>query len=200
MKAPEDFNFLAGQFITFIFEHEGKRYPRSYSILSTPSSKELKFCIKFLEGGIASQQFKIADENTIFNCIGPLGPFVFDEQTTNKHCFIATDTGIAPIKSMIDEFTGKKMHLIFGARTLQDLYYHNEFLELAKQDWFTYSPTLSREEVQDIPKGYVQKLLTQDTANTTFYICGNKKMVLETIELLKEKGVDEQLIRYERFS
>ncbi|PIN73494.1 hypothetical protein COV20_04700 [Candidatus Woesearchaeota archaeon CG10_big_fil_rev_8_21_14_0_10_45_16] len=201
LSAPDDFVFKAGQFITLFIEKDGEKKPRSYSILNPPSQKgKIDLCIKLVEDGFASDIFRKAKKGDTFLVKGPLGHFVFEE-TEKEVWFIAGGTGVAPFYSMLKEYLSMgKFTLIFGVKSKKDLFLHDEFVSLEKKDKnFTYIPTLSREEWEGL-SGRVQKHLPEDLTGKVFYICGLKELVLETKELLLEKGVDRSDIKVERYS
>ena len=82
-------------------------------------------------------------------CQGPFGDFILRPPMRDT-IFVSTGTGIAPIRSMLhwllaDEtrHQGKELSLVFGNRTEKDIYYHDEFLDLAAAHVnFHYFPTL----------------------------------------------------------
>lgn len=206
----QQIDFYPGQFATFLFE-DGTKFPRSYSILNTPTENQfLKFIIKLVENGKGSSILAKANPGDIFNAMGPLGPFRFND-TKRKHVFIATGTGIAPVYSMIFEFVNKypdyEFALLFGAKTKNDLYFNDEFSSLAnfsktKPDQlasFLYLPVLSRQDWSGL-KGHVQDHLPTPDDETLFYVCGQKPMVIETVKKLEEKGVNKRNIIFERYS
>jgi NAD(P)H-flavin reductase len=99
---------------------------------------------------------------------------------------------------------GRQFWLLFGARREEDLYYRQEFEQLAaKHANFHFLPTLSRA----IPewkglRGYVQQHLGEIVGMRTdmdAYICGLDKMVTANRELLKGLGWDRKSIRYEKY-
>src|SRR3989344_450963 len=202
-KVPKNFTFKAGQFVTMILKLDQVQKPRSYSILSPPSKIGfLDFCVKIINNGFASEIFReleIGDEITIK---GPLGHFIFDEKTENEHWFIGVGTGVTPLYSMIKEYSdsGKILKLLFGEKTQKDLLFHDEFLQLkVNHPNFEYIPTLSR-GTWNGKTGRVQKYLPGDLQNKTFYICGLKELVIETKELLLNKGVIPLNIKFERYT
>lgn len=132
--------------------------------------------------------------------------------------FIATGTGIAPIRSMLHwlfEFYSDgrgrpssidqhNLWLIFGNRTEKDIYYHEEFLRLAAEHVnFHYFPTLSRGSAEWTGlRGYVQDhvaSVAQGRDDMHAYICGLEKMVRANRELLKSLGWDRKSILYEKY-
>lgn len=149
---------------------------RSYSISSRPSANStdsatandtqknrFSLLVKILENGIGSSYLKSLEPNTTdpnkstINFLGPLGHFTFkSSQTTqdqNKNIlFVATGTGLASIKSIIeDELVNKgnkqSLTLFFGLRHIRDIFYKEFFDNLAKKfPNFSYTLTLSQPE------------------------------------------------------
>ena len=206
----EPINFVAGQFITIRFEKDGKLYPRSYSILTPETNQQdIESCIKLIPGGIGSEALKAMKVGQTIEILGPLGPFVFDKSAnTTTNIFIGTGTGMTPLNSMIlshmNNYQEQEFVLLFGAKTQRDLYFHKEFLELEEEmENFTYIPVLSQEawpENTQGKTGHVQDHLPEDLSDTTFYICGQKPMVLDTVEKLEGSGVAKEHIKFERYS
>ncbi|MBS3117184.1 hypothetical protein J4421_06330 [Candidatus Woesearchaeota archaeon] len=205
LKVPLSFGFTAGQFVTIKVNNGKESRMKSYSILNPPSQPgKLDFCIKILPDGFASDIFKAAKEGDSFDITGPLGHFFFDEETLHEHWFICAGTGITPLYSMLQEYVprspGKKFRLLFGARTQDHLLFYEEFRKMEKRyPYFTYFPILSRENWEG-KMGHAQDHLGKDLQNKTFYICGLKDLVLETKELLLNKGVDSKNIKFERYN
>ncbi len=205
-SVPPEFSFKAGQFVMIKCVKEGESKNRSYSIKSPPSQKDrIDIAIKIVEHGFASEIFttiKIGDE---FELKGPFGQFLFDgNSNNNEFWFIGTGTGVGPLYSMIFDYIGtypqKKFTLVFGVKTQKELFYHEDFLTLQKKyNNFDYIPTLSREQWEG-KTGHVQDHLGEDLQNKTFYICGVKEMVLETRDLLLQKGVLKENIKFERYT
>lgn len=141
---------------------------------------------------------------------GPFGDFIL-RPTLRDTVFVATGTGIAPFRSMLhwllaenDRHQGHQFSLLFGARREQDIYYRDEFEELAARHAnFHFLPTLSRAAAEwKGLRGYVQEHLPEIAGTRTdmhAYICGLDKMVKENRELLKSLGWDRTSIRYEKY-
>ncbi len=206
LEVPEGFEFKAGQFVSLVmFNEAGEKKLKSYSILNSPSQRgRLDLCIKIIDGGFASDIFCACEVGKEFEIKGPMGHFVFEDDGNGEYWFLGAGTGVAPLHSMISEFVGKmpekKFVLLFGVREKKCLFLHEEFLKLAEEhDNFEYKPVLSREEWGGC-QGHVQDNLPEDLKNKTFYICGLKELVLETKELLVERGVSPSDIKSERYS
>jgi ferredoxin-NADP reductase len=206
------FGFVPGQWLSVkAITPEGEEMTRAYSIASPPGENgHFAFCLNRVEEGFMSNYLCGLEEGAQVTFQGPFGSFILRPPLRDS-VFIATGTGIAPFRSMlhwlladVERHQGHRFWLLFGARTEQDLYYHEEFEGLAsEQGNFHFLPTLSRagEEWKGL-RGYVQQHLGEIVGMRTdmhAYICGLDKMVKANRELLKELGWDRTAIRYERY-
>ncbi len=204
--------FVAGQWLSV--KHnlpDGEEITRAYSIASAPSENgHFAFCLNRVQDGYMSNYICDMKEGDELRCQGPFGSFILRPPMRDT-IFIATGTGIAPFRSMLhwllaDEkrHENKTLTLLFGNRTEGDIYYHDEFLELAKRHAnFQYLPTLSRcsESWQGL-RGYVQHHLPElvgDRKDMHAYICGLAKMVKANRDLLHNLGWDRKTVLYERY-
>jgi ferredoxin-NADP reductase len=204
------FDFAAGQFVSLKAEHNGREITRAYSIASAPRENRFDLCLNRVPGGFFSNFLCDLEEGGEVKFHGPHGYFTL-RRPVRDSIFIATGTGIAPIRGMLQElFADPKLHegrefwLVFGVRHEKDLYYHREFLELAaKHANFHYLPTLSRpDESWKGLRGYVQEHvrgIASGRSDMHAYICGLRNMVEANRALLKELGWDRKSIVYERF-
>ena len=116
-------------------------------------------------------------------------------------------TGFAPLKSMIEDQLNRgskqKMHLYFGLRSQEHIFYQDHFEALAqKHENFDFTLCLSRpEEGWDGFSGRVTALLPtlKFQPNTHFYLCGGKPMIDDVKALLNEKGFEKSHIFFEQF-
>lgn len=219
MKNVPRFGFVAGQWLSFkTIKPDGEEITRAYSIASPPADNgSFALCLNRVQDGFMSNflcNMKAGDE--IF-CQGPFGDFILHPPMRDT-IFIATGTGIAPIRSMLHSMffphadgRGRRssidqhqIWLVFGNRTEKDIYYHDEFLrQAAEHKNFHYLPILSRGS-KNWPglRGYVQdhvRLLAEGRADMHAYICGLEKMVRANRELLKSLGWDRKAILYEKY-
>lgn len=203
-QVPDSFSFEAGQYVSLKIMKGADFRMKSYSILNPPSEKgKLDLCVKIIPNGFASEAFKEIKAGDTLSFRGPLGHLTFDVNG-EEHWFIANGTGVTPFYSMILENVVKyplqEFNLIFGVRSQKDLFFHDELHKLGqKNPNFKYIPTLSRDAWEG-SMGRVQTQLPLDLNGKTFYICGLKEMVLETKELLLQKGVPTERIRVERYT
>ncbi len=206
----EKFDFAPGQFVTLdlpIHEKPNKRW-RSYSIASWPDGTNVfELVIVLLEGGLGSSyMFNEVNIGSELTFRGALGVFVLQEQHLSKDLFlICTGTGIAPFRSMVhyihrNNIPHKKIYIIFGCRTKNDLLYYQELNDLPLED-FHYMPTLSREEWEG-KKGYVHAIYEehcQGGREASFFLCGWKNMIDEAKQRLLAMGYDKKDIHLELY-
>lgn len=206
------FGFVAGQWLSFRqLKTDGEEITRAYSICSPPGdSNRFALCLNRMQDGFMSNFLCDLKEGKPVSFQGPFGDFIL-RPPIGDTIFIATGTGIAPFRSMLQWlFADRTRHhekqfwLLFGNRHERDIYYHDEFLVLAGQHPnFHYLPTLSRPDGKwHGLRGYVQQHLSdiaQGRPDMHAYICGLDKMVKANRELLKSLGRDRKRIRYEKY-
>jgi ferredoxin-NADP reductase len=208
----EDFDFLAGQFITFDLPISQKRLQRwrSYSIASAPNGTNIiELCIARLEGGIATRYFfEDVFVGSVLKFKGADGAFVLPKTIETDITMICTGTGIAPFRAMLhhifrQNIPHKKLHLIFGTRFAADILYLNEWRELEKQyPEFSFSAALSQQAIEPFFQGYVHAIYTQKLAEnspTNYFICGWKAMIDEARERLAAANIVAANIHYELY-
>jgi ferredoxin-NADP reductase len=206
------FGFVAGQWLSFkTNKPDGEEITRAYSIASSPGeNNRLALCLNRVQDGFMSNFLCDLQEGQEISCQGPFGDFILRPPLRDT-VFIATGTGVAPFRSMLHwlladpvRHQDKRLTLLFGNRTEKDIYYHEEFVDLAaRHPNFSYLPTLSRgaSEWQGL-RGYVQEHLPEIVQRRTdmhAYICGLDKMVKANRELLKGLGWDRKAILYEKY-
>lgn len=172
VDADEPVEFAAGQYLAIRYADT----PRVYSVASSPTRDALEFCVRRVPGGELTSDLAVdleaGDEVTLR---GPYGELVLEEPSSRDLVFLATGTGVAPLKSMIDytletgrdrfDDESRAVWLFLGAGWRDQLPYHDAFRRLADdRPNFHYVPTLSREPyLTDWPgeTAYVQYVLTK---------------------------------------
>jgi ferredoxin-NADP reductase len=208
------FGFVPGQWLSLKANTpDGEEITRAYSIASAPSENgrgHVAFCLNRVDNGFMSNHLCSLAEGSEITFQGPFGDFILHPPMRDT-IFIATGTGIAPFRSMLhwlladpQRHQERELWLLFGARSEQDLYYHDEFERLAAgHSNFHFVPTLSRASAEWTGlRGYVQehvKEIVGDRKDMHAYICGLDKMVKANRELLKNLGWERTSIRYEKY-
>ena len=177
------FPFLAGQYVDVIGQ-SGIR--RSYSVANAPTSDhQLQLHIRAVQSGAMSQYwFDQAKVNDLLRINGPLGSFFTRSLTGLRLVFLATGTGIAPVKAMLEQLATVPLDrqplsatLYWGGRQLQDLY-------TDPSQWhpsLRYVPVLSRAfDDWAGARGYVQNAFLNDESDlsrSVVYACGSDTMI-----------------------
>jgi len=186
LPATETFRFHAGQYIEVILK-DGKR--RSYSMANAPhAASALELHIRHLNGGLFTDHVFGAGatamkEREILRLEGPFGSFFLREDSQLPIVMLASGTGFAPIKSivehMVHENIARPITLYWGGRRPGDLYM-NEMVE----QWantipgFTYVPVISDALPEDGwagRTGFVHRAVMQDFPDLSgyqVYACG----------------------------
>lgn len=192
LRLPPDsgFLFVAGQYVNLIHQD----IQRSYSISNAlrPDGK-VELLIKKAPGGAMSEYlFSRASVNDLLRLEGPLGTFSYREDNSENLVFIATGTGIAPIKAMLESFEASRVKanvfVIWGARFEKDLFFELAIPSLP----YSFIPVLSREDREGYFSGYVQDVVLDlglDLKKTTVYACGSEVMIRGASELLIDSGL-----------
>lgn len=210
-KTFEDFNFKAGQFITVkINDNSSPVCFRTYSIASAPNNENLfTLCVKVIENGRGSNWLYSLKEEYEIEFLGPTGNFTFKTPPGKTALFIATGTGIAPFKSIVEDELPKgntqNMHIIFGLRQENHIFYKEEFENFTKNyPNLKFNLMLSRPENESGGKrGRVTDILNNlpiDTQNTEAYICGLKEMITDITDILIKKGLKKEQIYTEKYN
>ena len=187
LPASERMQFMAGQYIDILLK-DGKR--RSFSLANAPHDDEtLQLHIRHVAGGTFSEYvFSQMQEKAILRFEGPLGTFFLREDSEKPIIFLATGTGFAPIKSIVEHAlhsnTQRTLTLYWGARHLPDIYMYDLPLEWQKaHPNFKFVPVLSQPNAADNwtgRVGHVQDCVLQDHADVSgvqVYACGSPSMV-----------------------
>lgn len=206
-KEKVEFDFKPGQYIMIDIPVDGAIKKRAYSIASSPLKKDfIELGVKKIEGGTASGYLCNLKEGDEINAMGPMGFFMLKEPFENDMVFLASGSGICPLRCMLqylfEKRTDKTVWLFFGVRTEDEIVYRKEFEELAeKHSNFKFVPVLSRQE-WDGEQGHVQEVMKKyitDPKGKEAYICGLTKMVEETKNTLLKMGFSNEQIHHEKY-
>lgn len=197
------FDFRSGQWVSLVLpvlDEKGRPLRRSYSLASVPTgSARFELVVTKVDGGPGSTFLHEAPVGTTLEVKGPQGTFARPVDA-GPSLFVATGTGIAPFRGMLHDALAagrtEPLWVLFGVRSPADLLYREEFEALAARHAnvrFLVSMSRPPPEWTGLT-GYVQahvlglwrELATHGTPHA--YICGVKKMLLETRDVLKAQG------------
>lgn len=197
LPTTTDFSFIPGQYIEII-GMSGVR--RSYSLANADTStKIIELHIRAVNSGVMSQYwFEHAKPNDLLRLNGPLGTFILRNMQGLDLALLATGTGIAPIKAMLEGLTQlcaekrpKTITVYWGGRTQQDFYWDVQSIQAGQR----YVPVLSRagEEWRGA-RGHVQDVFLAnqpELAKAVVYACGSEAMTQSARATLLEAGLPE---------
>jgi CDP-4-dehydro-6-deoxyglucose reductase len=187
LPANERLQFLAGQYIEFLLKGGSRR---SFSMGNAPHDDELiQLHVRRVAGGQFTEHvFAKMKERDILRFEGPLGTFFLREDNERPIVFVASGTGFAPIKSIL-EYAFRKgvtrpMVLYWGGRRPADLYMNDLALKwAAEHPGFRYVPVISEAAPEDAwtgRVGFVHRAVMEDFPDLSghqVYACGVPIMV-----------------------
>jgi ferredoxin-NADP reductase len=208
MTEPNALTFEAGQYVSLAVDPAGHR--RSYSICSTPSKEHgFELLLDVAPNGMGVRYLNSLEFGQEASMLAPMGMFTVSEQVVDKPLvFIATGSGITPFRSMVlDQLQIKKntqpMILHWGLRHVETMFWEDEFEELSENfPNFKFHPVISQAPEQwPLCRGRVTDcLLVHDLIpDAHYYLCGNDKMIADTMATLAQRGVPKENIHHEKF-
>ena len=182
LPANERLQYRAGQYIEFLLR-DNKR--RSYSMANAPHlDEQITLHVRHMPGGLFTDQvFSTLKERDILRFEGPLGTFFLREESDKPIVLLASGTGFAPIKAIIEQAihidSNRPMTLYWGGRRPADLYMHALCEEWAsKLPHFKYVPVVSNAIAEDQWQGrdgFVHQAVIKDLPDLSgyqVYACG----------------------------
>jgi CDP-4-dehydro-6-deoxyglucose reductase len=204
LKPPsnERLQFLAGQYIDILMK-DGKR--RAFSLANAPHDDSLlQLHVRYVAGGAFTEYvFKEMKEKDILRFEGPLGTFCLDEASDKPIVFLASGTGFAPVKAILEhafsEGCQRDMVLYWGGWSLANLYMRGLPEQWAREHPnFRFVPVLSDPKPEDDwsgRTGYVHQAVLEDFAGLSdhqVYACGAPVMVESAFKAFTaERGLPE---------
>lgn len=174
--------FLAGQYIDVI----AGDVRRSYSLANAPRADGLLELIikRYSAGALSSYWFDRAAPGDLLRIEGPFGTFFLRDEAPAEILMLATGTGIAPIKALLEELSKEpqraarhRLRVFWGNREAENFCWDGVGLGLD----VTFHHVLSGDDAGwDGPRGYVQNAAVQDgfyPGDTVVYACGSSAMI-----------------------
>ena len=211
----EDFNFIAGQYVTLQTVINGEDVRRAYSICSTPESGEIRVAIKKVENGVfstyATTKLKVNDSIEI---MAPDGRFLLEPKANKNYIGFAAGSGITPVLSMIKTVLNTEetanFTLVYGNRSTADTIFYDELNTLKETyaDRFKLHYIFSRENVKNGLRGridsnvtnYFVKNMYKETSFDAAYLCGPEEMIKEVSKTLEKNKIAKENIHFELFT
>jgi Na+-transporting NADH:ubiquinone oxidoreductase subunit F len=145
---------------------------------------------------------------------GPFGEF-FIQDTDREMLYIGGGAGMAPLRSHLFHLfhtlkTGRKVSYWYGARSLKELFYHEQF-QAIEQEFpnFSFHVAMSEplpEDCWEGPIGFIHQVVLDNylsrhpaPEDIEYYLCGPPLMLSSVRRMLDELGVEEEMIRFDDF-
>ncbi len=194
------------------------RTQRAYSMSSVPSdTNHVEFLVRLVPGGIVTTYVHDRlKEGEKMKVIAPFGEFYVRETDATMIC-VAGGSGMAPFKSIFYDFIEKdKMKdrdiwYFFGARTKKDLFYLDELEKMQNEhERFHFVAALSEPQPEDEWKGetglitevlgrYLKEEISQEKPKEG-YLCGSPGMLDACMAVMREHGMTEDTIYFDKFA
>lgn len=212
------FQYKAGQYLTFSIVINGEEVRRSYSVCSSPvTQSNPTIAVKEVEGGKMSTYLnRQAKEGDVIDVMPPLGKFIVEPNSTaaNNYFLFGGGSGITPLLSIIktvlitEPFS--KCYLFYANRDEDSIIFKDEIDTLATDkdlkvfycldnppvDWDGFTGFLSEARVSEL----VRQELGLNFPTAKYYTCGPSAMMQVVENGLKATGVRDENIFIEYFT
>ncbi len=208
---PKEITFHPGQYAQILAPGPDGDVFRAYSISSPVQVTDaVELNVRLMPGGIAStylHSLKVGDPVTF---TGPFGEWRLSEDPQSELICVGGGVGMAPMKSLIysiyHRWPDRTCWFFFGCRGTDDIFYLDEYKELqAKHPNFHVHYALSDMQPGqewDGEKGFVHLALDKHlgpAAKRQAFLCGPPRMIEAVTAILREKGLSEAEIFYDKF-
>lgn len=205
VELDEPLAFLPGQYINI--QVPGTTHVRAYSFSSLPGSREGRFLIRNVPGGMMSQwltqQARPGDRLTLS---GPMGSFYL-RSGERPLLMLAGGTGLAPLLSMLHTLqtqgSQRPVTLLYGVTRDGDLVKTDALDTFAQQlTGYRWLPVVADESSSCPQRGFVTEHLDDAMLNNgdvDIYLCGPPPMVNAVATALRERGISPAGFWYEKF-
>lgn len=215
---------LAGKYHYFVFETDSpltfkpgqyisikvaNTRINSYSIAYKEQDNRFGLLIDTAPGGPGSKYFENLKLGDKISYLGPFGVFTYKPDDSKHIVFLATGSGVAPLRCMIDDLLKVQnvqtpITLYFGLRFQDDIFWAKYFERLAL-DYpnFKFVMVISKPDESWTGKvGHITEVFAEDfpdASHVTAYICGNRMMIDEASNVLIARGAKKERVYTEKF-
>lgn len=209
------FTYKAGQFLTLLFNRNGREIRRSFSFSSTPGvDDEIAITVKRVHNGEISRllldYYKIGDN---LHALEPAGKFTLpgDVDSYRTIFLMAAGSGITPVYSILKELMNctrlPRVLLFYQNHTVEDTLFRKQLERLQEQfaDRFTWLDFVSSSNLSHnkLTNDYLEQLITRyllhEAGDALFYLCGPISFMRMCKYTIRVMGFDEAQVRTEHF-
>lgn len=210
-----DFSFVPGQYAILSVPCIPTPLKRLYSFAGSSTEKgKFDLLIKIIPGGVASEYIRMLTVGEVVDITGPAGLFRLQNNEKRK-IFMATGTGIAPIRSFLSAGSDRALNsiLFWGLKDFSESYMMEELSELKRtHSSFMFYYCLSQQpSFEGIPfplkeyfkTGHIdsvwETLIPTVSQNDEYYLCGSRAVIESLRVLLLSKGVEKSNLFFEKY-
>lgn len=195
-------------------------YPKEGNIvklnirIATPPWDRSKGAFQKVNPGICSSYIFSRKPGDKVSISGPYGEF-FIKDTEREMIYIGGGAGMAPLRSHIFHLfntvkTGRKVSYWYGARSLREVFYQDEFREIEKQyPNFTFHLALSEPKEEDNWNGltgFIHQVVYdeylskhEEPEEIEFYLCGPPVMNDAVQKMIYDLGIPDEMLAFDDF-
>ena len=168
---------------------------REYSMYSAADDPFVDFLIREVEDGVVSPRLGRCKTGDFVEIGGPYGEFCLKPEDVAKRdfVFLASGTGIAPFHSFVRSYPNLRYKVFHGIRFDDEQYESSDYRP------GSYVACVSRPS-SGLAERVPDRLRNEELdPNSLYYLCGNRSMIIDTVAVLREKGVPGGSIYMETF-
>lgn len=208
VQPMQPLEFRAGQYLSVECPRFQPRLWRTYSVANAPRrDNTLEFHVRAVGAGwVSSALVRRLEVGDMVRLAAPMGTMNLDRRSTRDAVFIAGGTGLAPIKSLLEELTRynrtRWVHVFYGARDRDDLYDLPALNRLANSyPWLSVVPSCSEDVDFQGEQGNLNEVVARygPWQDHDFFVSGSPGMVRNTLRTLAEMQVPAMRIKYDAF-
>jgi Na+-transporting NADH:ubiquinone oxidoreductase subunit F len=215
LTEPKTMDYVPGQYVqvlTPVYEKSPLEVYRAYSISSDPADKgAIELIVRLVPNGICTTyMFDYLKEGDEVRINGPYGEFHLSD-TGAPAVFIAGGSGMAPLKCILHHMknTGDKREAVyfFGANKVKEMFYMDLMRQFESElPAFRFVPVIAapeEDETWDGETGLVTHAVQKGVKNgpqCEAYLCGSPGMIDASIKVLRELGVTNDRIFFDKFA
>ncbi|TVR73952.1 MAG: NADH:ubiquinone reductase (Na(+)-transporting) subunit F [Marinilabiliales bacterium] len=182
--------------------------------IATPPWDRAKGAFMNVNPGVCSSFIFSRKPGDKVNISGPYGDF-FIKESDNEMVYIGGGAGMAPLRSHIFHLfhtvkTGRKVSYWYGARSLREVFYEEEFRKIEKEfPNFNFHIALSEpkpEDKWDGFTGFIHQIVYdnylskhEDPDEIEYYLCGPPMMNDAVLKMLYDLGVPDEMVDLDDF-
>ncbi|HEY0697787.1 MAG TPA: globin domain-containing protein, partial [Micromonospora sp.] len=191
----DPFTYRAGQYVSVEAPRYLPRLWRTYSIANAPSDDGiLEFHVRASSSGwVSSALVRRLQPGDLLRLAAPMGSMVLDPTSTRDVVCAAWGVGLAPVKALVEALTRynrtRWVHVVYGARTRDDLYGLPELYALtARHPWLQIVPCCSDDPDFDGERGELADVLARYGPWTSHdcYVAGPARTVRACLRTFAE--------------